>query len=95
MLRLTGITLPLNHPPEAITAAAAARLRVAPERVVSCTVARRAHDARRKWAVLLIYSLDVEVEDEAGVLARCAKDASVRPAPDVAFSFKCVTVVML
>ena len=87
MLRLTGIALPLDHPAEAVAAAAIARLRIAPERLVSCVVARRAHDARKKSAIMLIYSLDVVVKDEAGVLGRLAGDASVRPTPDVEYRF--------
>ena len=63
MLRLTEIRLPLDHPPEAIAKAAAARLRLSPEELISCTVARRAHDARKKHAILLVYSLDVEVKE--------------------------------
>lgn len=83
MLRLTGIQLPLNHGPEAIERAAIARLRLAPGELVSCTVFRRAHDARKNNAILLIYSLDVEVKDEAAVLKRFASDTRVRPTPDI------------
>jgi uncharacterized FAD-dependent dehydrogenase len=61
MLRLTGIQLPLDHRPEAIARAAIVRLRIAPDDLISCTVFRRAHDARKQSAIVLIYSLDVEV----------------------------------
>ena len=87
MLRLTGINLPLDHPSEAITEAALARLRIARERLISCTVARRAHDARKKSSILLVYSLDVEVVDEAEVLERLAADFNVKPAPDLEYQF--------
>ncbi len=87
MLRLTEIRLPLDHPPEAIARAAAARLRIAPGELLSCTVYRRAHDARNKLAIKLVYSLDVEVRDEAGVLGRCAGIASIGPTPDTEYRF--------
>ena len=87
MLRLTEIALPLNHPPEAIAEAAIARLRIPPHRLISCTIARRAHDARRKYAIMLIYSLDVVVEDEAEVLGRFPNDLKIKPAPDVEYRF--------
>ena len=87
MIRLNEIRLPLDHPPEAIARAAAARLRMKPERLRSCTVVRRAHDARRKSAILLVYSLDVEVDDEAGVLARFEHTAGVGPGPDTEYRF--------
>jgi uncharacterized protein len=87
MLRLTDIKLPLDHPPEAIWDAAIARLRIQPHELLSCTVFRRAHDARKKSAILLIYSLDVEVTHEAALLKRFANDASVKPTPDIDYRF--------
>ena len=87
MLRLTEIRLPLNHAPQAVAAAAIARLKIEPGELISCTVVRRAHDARKKFAILLVYSLDVAVADEAGVLARFADDAQVRPKPDTDYRF--------
>ncbi len=87
MLRLTGINLPLDHSPDAIAKAVIARLRIAPDGLISCRVFRRAHDARKRSAILLVYSLDVEVKDEAGVLRRCANDARVKPAPDIDYRF--------
>ncbi|MCC7260422.1 MAG: NAD(P)/FAD-dependent oxidoreductase [Alphaproteobacteria bacterium] len=87
MIRLSEIKLPIDHPPEAIREAAVARLKVAPQDVTSCTVFRRAHDARKKSAILLVYSLDVEVRDEASVLKRFAKDKDVKPAPDLEYRF--------
>src|SRR5262245_19768061 len=87
MLRLTEIKLPLDHPPEAIAAAAQARLKINSQDLLSCTVFRRAHDARKKSAILLIYSLDVEVKNEATVLARFVKDKDVKPTPDIEYRF--------
>ncbi len=76
MIRLTEIKLPLHHPPEALAEAAAARLRLALCDLVSCTVFRRAHDARKKSMVVFVYTLDVEVKDESLVLERIAKDGT-------------------
>ncbi|MEZ0226895.1 MAG: NAD(P)/FAD-dependent oxidoreductase [Alphaproteobacteria bacterium] len=87
MLRLTDIKLPLNHPPEAIPKAACAKLGLSPQEMISCTVFRRAHDARKKAAILLIYSLDVEVKDEAAVLKKFANDPHVKPTPDIDYRF--------
>lgn len=92
MLRLTEIKLPLDHPTEAIAAAAAARLRIQPSELLSCTVFRRAHDARKKSNIFLIYSLDVEVKDEPEVLAKITKTGVkehglVLPTPDIDYKF--------
>jgi uncharacterized FAD-dependent dehydrogenase len=80
VLRLTEIKLPLDHPAEAIRAAALARLGVG-EAAVS--VFRRGYDARRRGAIHLVYTLDVEVADEASVLARLAGDPHVARAPEL------------
>src|SRR5690348_5168383 len=87
MLRLTEIKLPLDHPPEAIEKAAALKLGIALADLVSCTVFRRAHDARKKTAIVLIYTLDVVVKNEAALLKRFAKDKDVRSTPDMEYKF--------
>ena len=87
MLRLTELKLPLGHAPEALAAAAAERLGVPLEAVLDCVVARRAHDARRRSAIHLVYSLDVTLADEAAALARFVDDPRVRPTPDTSYRF--------
>ncbi|MBE7216921.1 MAG: NAD(P)/FAD-dependent oxidoreductase [Caulobacteraceae bacterium] len=85
MLRLSELKLPLDHPPEALPAAVAARLGVASGELKRWTVWKRAHDARRKSAILKVYIVDAEVADEAAVLARLADDPHVRPTPDTRY----------
>ncbi len=87
MLRVTDIRLPLDHAPGAIAVAAARRLRIPPDRLISCAVFRRAHDARHKNDILLVYSLDVEVKDEAALLERFAGEVGVKPTPDIGYRF--------
>jgi uncharacterized FAD-dependent dehydrogenase len=87
MLRLSEIKLPLDHPPEAIAQAAIARLGIPARDLLFCTVFRRAHDARKKSAILLIYTLDIEARDEAAILKRFAKDLHVNPTPDMEYRF--------
>ncbi|MGH1558681.1 hypothetical protein ACRAWD_15300 [Caulobacter segnis] len=50
-------------------------------------MARRAHDARRKSAILMVYSVDVELRDETAVLARFKGDHHVRVTPDTDYRF--------
>ena len=85
MLRITELRLPLNHAEDALREAVGARLGVADEALKSCTVFRRAYDARRKSAIVLTYTIDCVVENEAVVLARHAGDPHVRPAPDTTY----------
>ena len=85
MIRLSNLTLPLDHPPQALEAAVCARLGIAAADLVRCTVARRGNDARKRGAILLVYSVDVEVADEVAVLAAHTNDPQVRPTPDTAY----------
>jgi uncharacterized FAD-dependent dehydrogenase len=87
MLRITDLKLPLGHPPEALREAIVARLGVAPGDLIDFAIARRANDARKKSAILMVYSVDVRVRDEAGILARFADDPHVRPTPDTDYRF--------
>jgi len=87
MLRLTELTLPLHHPDEALPAAICQRLRITPRELIRHVVARRAHDARDKTDIQLVYSVDVNVKDENAVLTRCRKDRSVQRTPDTRYRF--------
>jgi len=85
MIRLSDIKLPLDHEPEALAAAICARLGVAADDLRGFTVFKRGNDARRRSGILLVYTLDVDLVDETGVLARFAGDKDVRPTPDMAY----------
>ena len=85
MLRLSDLALPLNHEPGAVLPAIAARLGVREAEVLSHRLARRGNDARKRGAIKLVYSFDVELADEAAVLARLGGDPHVRPAPDTTY----------
>ncbi len=87
MLRLTEVKLPLDHPPEALRAAVLQRLGIDDASLHLVDVVRRAHDARNRSAIRLIYSLDVMLDDEAAVLARHAGDRNLRPPPDQEYRF--------
>lgn len=87
MIRLSGLALPLDHPAEAIAPAICARLGIAPDDLRSHSLVRRGNDARRRSAILLVYTFDVDVADEAAVLARFTGDKDVRPTPDTAYCF--------
>lgn len=87
MLRLSGLSLPLDHPAEALPKAICARLDIAPGELRGWSIYRRGNDARRRSAILLVYTLDIDLADEAGVLERFAGDKDVRPTPDMAYRF--------
>jgi len=90
MLRITELRLPLDHVEAALRAAIVARLDIGDGDLVRFTVFRRGWDARKKTAIVLIYTVDCEFTDgfdEAALLARFADDTHVRPAPDTRYRF--------
>jgi uncharacterized FAD-dependent dehydrogenase len=87
MLRITELRLPLNHPEEALRAAIVARLGVASTALKNFSVFKRGYDARKKSAVVLTYTLDCEVDDEAALLHAHATDPRIRATPDTAYHF--------
>jgi len=82
MLRITELRLPLGHPPEALEAAVLERLGIDRSQLISFRIARRANDARKKTAIVMVYSVDVSIVDEEAVLAGRAGDIRVQRSPD-------------
>ncbi len=86
MLRITELKLPLDHAEEALRPAIVQRLGITDGDLQAFTLFKRSYDARKKNSELqFIYSIDVQVHDEAGVLNRFAHDHNVNPAPDVSY----------
>jgi len=87
MLRINELKLPLNHPDAALREAILARLGVPDADLVDFSVYKRSYDARKKAAIVLIYSIDAEVRNEAAVLAGLKHDQHVMPSPDTGYKF--------
>ena len=87
MLRLTEIKLPIEHPEGEIEAAILKRLGIPAEDLLGHIVFKRGVDARKKNHILFAYTLDVELRDEAAVLARFGKDPHVKITPDTSYHF--------
>jgi len=87
MLRINELKLPLNHPEPALREAILARLGIADADLVDFSVYKRSYDARKKSAIVLIYSIDADMRNEAAVLARMGHDRHVMPSPDVDYKF--------
>ncbi|MCL6487148.1 MAG: hypothetical protein I4O49_23740, partial [Janthinobacterium lividum] len=87
MLRLNEVKLPLEHDEAALPAAILARLGIDAADLLGFTVFKRSYDARKRSAVVLIYSLHVEINNEAAVLARLQHDIHLMPAPNTDYKF--------
>ena len=86
MIRITELSLPLDHPDEAIRQAIVARLGIADADLLDFTVFKRSYDARKKNStIVFVYIVDADVRNEATVLARLAGDQHVRRAPDTSY----------
>lgn len=87
MLRLNEVQLPLDHPEDALHAAILERLGIGAEEMLGYTIFRRSYDARKKSAVILTYTVDIELKDESAVLKRRAGDRNVTATPDTNYRF--------
>ena len=92
MLRITELKLPLDHDDDALATAILARLGIAADELIGYTVAKRSYDARKRGAIVLIYSVDVDTPREAELLARLqqapgAAGSKVMPTPDTTYKF--------
>jgi hypothetical protein len=87
MLRLTDIRLPIDHADDALQLAILKRLQITPGELRGFTVARRGYDARKRNAILFVYSLDVDVTGEAVLLQRLCAERDIKPTPDTDYRF--------
>ena len=85
MIRVTELKLPLDHAASDIETALLTRLAITRDDLINFKLFRRGSDARKRTAIQLVYALDVEVCDEAAILARFANDHNVTAAPDMTY----------
>jgi len=83
MIRLTELSLPLDHPESALRQAILQRLSLTDEQLLDFTVFKRSYDARKKnTEITFVYIIDLQTSNDDAVLARFSDDAHVKPAPD-------------
>lgn len=85
MLRITEIKLPLDHDADALRRAVLERLGVAPDELRALHVHRRGYDARKRGHIHLVYTVDVEMCDEAAAARRMRGDRHVMATPDMRY----------
>jgi uncharacterized FAD-dependent dehydrogenase len=87
MLRITELKLPLDHPESAIKTAILNRLGIGAEELINYTIFRQGHDARKRDAISLVYTLDVETKNQQALLARLQDDPHIAVTPDTTYQF--------
>jgi uncharacterized FAD-dependent dehydrogenase len=86
-MRLTDLKLPLAHSADELHQAILRRLGISADELLGYTVFRRGHDARKPAAIVFIYTLDIQLKNEAAVLKRLRGDRHVGPTPDTSYHF--------
>jgi uncharacterized FAD-dependent dehydrogenase len=87
MLRLTDIKLPLDHDENALAAAIVARLGIDAQALIGWSIAKRSYDARKRGAILLIYSVDAHTTQDDEILHRAQDSAKLARTPDTSYRF--------
>lgn len=90
MIRLRDVKLPLDHDEEALESAVLKKLRVGKGDLGEIAIFKRSYDARKKSAILLVYTVDVGLKSaafEKKLIKRFAKDQRVSVTPDMRYAF--------
>ena len=94
MLRLVSLPLPLDHGERELLFAAAKKLNIKAEDILSFRIVKKSVDARDKGGVHFVYSVDVSLEQEDAALRRLRYGTAVkveeetapRPTPRASFA---------
>ncbi len=86
MIRVRELKLPLDHSEAALRKAIEQRLKIPSAALHAFTVFKRAYDARKRSAIQLIYTVDLEAADEATLLRQFARNPHIGPTPDTGYS---------
>ena len=81
MLRITGLTLPLDAGPEALRRKAARLLGVPPEALKDFTLRRQSIDARKKSDIHYVCTVECALPDEEAAVRRSGKGNVTRFEP--------------
>jgi uncharacterized protein len=86
VIRITELSLPLDHPAGALRHAIVKRLKITDTDLLDFAVFKRSYDARKKSsAITFSYIIDLTARGEAAILKRFADDPHIRPAPDTSY----------
>lgn len=85
MLRITELTLPIDHPPTALAPAIQQRLGLPDGDLLNFIVFKRSYDARKRSELNFVYTVDCELRDESAILAKFADDHHIGLSPDTSY----------
>ncbi|MEI6745518.1 MAG: NAD(P)/FAD-dependent oxidoreductase [Methylococcaceae bacterium] len=85
MLRITELKLPLNHSIDDIKSTVLYRLNINLDEFIDYHIFRQGHDARKRNDIQMVYTVDVELRNEAQILAKFTDDIHIRQTPDTEY----------
>jgi len=85
MLRITEIKLPLNHTPSDLESTILYRLNITLDKFIRFQIFRQGHDARKRDTIFMVYTVDVEVKNEADILASLVDDPRISVTPNTQY----------
>ncbi|MGB3298518.1 MAG: FAD-dependent oxidoreductase [Phormidesmis sp.] len=87
MLRLTEVKLPLDHTEADLRSAILQKLKIASHELSSFSIFKRSYDARKREAISLVYTLDVNTPRQKQLLKQFKTDRRVLPTPDTSYRY--------
>ncbi|MFZ6850062.1 NAD(P)/FAD-dependent oxidoreductase [Undibacterium sp. RuRC25W] len=87
MLRITDLQLPLDHPEGALKEAILQYLDIEEQDLIQFTVFRRSYDARKKTAIVLIYTVDFETTQDDTLIQKYKDRPHFGITPDTTYKF--------
>ena len=90
MIRLRDITLPFDHKEDALSAGILDRLAISENQLLNFTIVRKSIDARRKNNIVVVYTIDVEVKNEAELLSGFSQNPRVSASPSMVYQMPAV-----
>lgn len=87
MIRITELRLPIDHSADDLEVAIQKRLQLSSKELIAFEIFKRSYDARKNVSLAFIYTVDVSVKHEEGVLKKFSNDSHIRPSPDTSYHF--------
>ena len=85
MLRITELKLHLNHSNNDLENAIIYRLQIDSDELINNYIFRQGHDARKRDEIEIVYTIDVELKNEAEILERFTDDSQISRTPDTTY----------
>ena len=87
MLRITNLQLPLDHAELDLESSILKKLEITKEQLTGFTIFKRSYDARKKTAILLIYTIDIEATIDDAKIASLLARPDISRTPDTNYQF--------